>query len=235
MAEMWLVRHGQASFGKANYDELSPLGVQQCRWLGQHLHDLAIGVDHVVTGTLQRHAQSAAALFEGLEDAPPMTRHVGFDEYDFIALHNAYRAQHRKKVKPTPEDSNTGATQSGSDVQREFYRVLKRALDAWVRDEIELPDGQRWPQFAAGVADAIRSVQMSKARRTLVITSGGVIATSIGQALALESERVFDLNLQVRNSSITQFFYNETNLRFASFNGVAHLERDDRIHAVTYS
>lgn len=235
MAEMWLVRHGQASFGKANYDELSSLGVQQCRWLGQHLHDLAINVDQVVTGTLQRHAQSAAALFEGLDDTPPLRRHAGFDEYDFIALHNAYRAQHRKKVKPTPEDENTGATQSGPDAQREFYRVLKRALDAWVLDEIELPDGQRWPQFAAGVADAMASVQTSKSKRTLVITSGGVIATAVGQALALESSRVFDLNLQVRNSSVTQFFFNEQNLRFASFNSIAHLERDDRVHAITYS
>lgn len=235
MAELWLVRHGQASFGKANYDELSPLGAQQCRWLGEHLHDLAVNVDHVVTGTLQRHSQSAAALFEGLHDAPPLTQHTGFNEYDFIGLHDAWRKQNPKAAKRAPDDRNTVATQSGPDLQREFYRVLKQALDAWVRDEIELPDGQRWPQFAAAVNEALQSVQASKAKRTVVITSGGVIATAVGQALALDASRVFELNLQVRNSSVTQFFFNEKNLRFATFNSVAHLERDDRIHAITYS
>jgi len=248
MAELWLVRHGQASFGKANYDELSPLGVQQCRWLGLHLHDLAIGVDHVVTGTLQRHSQSAAALFDGLADVPPLTQHTGFNEYDFIGLHDAYRTQHPKEAKKLASThkqaagkkgaaakKNTVATDSDPARQREFYRVLKQALDAWVRDEIELPDGQRWPQFAEGVATALNSLQTLKAKRTLVITSGGVIATAVGQSLGLDSSRVFELNLQVRNSSVTQFFYNEKNLRFASFNNVAHLERDDRIHAVTYS
>jgi broad specificity phosphatase PhoE len=231
MAELWLVRHGQASFGKANYDELSPLGVQQCRWLGQHLHDLALNVDRVVTGTLQRHAQSAEALFEGLADTPPMTRHAGFDEYDFLTLQRVYIEQNpgaRSKKKP--------AKQSDAEKMRDFYRTLKLALDAWVRDELLLPDGQRWPQFAAGVADALRSITQDKAvARTLVMTSGGVIATAIGQVLALDSSRVFDLNLQIRNSSVTQFFFNEENLRFASFNNVAHLERDDRIHTVTYS
>jgi broad specificity phosphatase PhoE len=234
MPELWLVRHGQASFGKANYDELSALGAQQCRWLGEHLHDLAIGIDHVVTGTLQRHAQSAEALFEGLAAAPPLTRHEGFNEYDFIGLHNAWLTQH-PQARSSSAGAGTVATQSGPDRQREFYRVLKQALDAWVRDEIELPDGQRWHQFAAAVTDAVCSVQASKARRTLVITSGGVIATAVGQSLALDPSRVFDLNLQMRNSSVTQFFCNERALRLATFNSVAHLERDDRIHAITYS
>lgn len=231
MAELWLVRHGQASFGKANYDELSALGAQQCRWLGEHLHDLAIGVDHVVTGTLQRHSQSAAALFEGLSDAPPMTRHAGFDEYDFIGLHSAYVAQNPKLQRAAKKLKG-----SASETQREFYRVLKLALDAWVRGELELPNGQHWPEFAQGVSDAIAAAtQASPTGRTLVMTSGGVIATAVGQALALESTRVFELNLQVRNSSVTQFFFNEKNLRFASFNSVAHLEHADRIHAITYS
>ena len=37
MSELYLVRHAQASFGAANYDQLSDLGHQQSRWLGDHL------------------------------------------------------------------------------------------------------------------------------------------------------------------------------------------------------
>lgn len=229
MAELLLVRHGQASFGKANYDELSPLGAQQCRWLGEHLHDLALNVDRVVTGTLARHAQSAEALFDGLGDAPPLTRHAGFDEYDFIGLHHAYVAQNPKAAKKTSARSAAG------EQQRDFYRVLKLALDAWVRGELVLASGQTWQQFSQNVADALVVTTQGDAARTLVITSGGVIATAVGLALALEPHRVFDLNLQVRNASVTQFFFNKKNLRFATFNNVAHLERADRVHAITYS
>ena len=34
MATIYLVRHGQASFGKENYDQLSPRGWEQGRILG---------------------------------------------------------------------------------------------------------------------------------------------------------------------------------------------------------
>ena len=36
MSELFLVRHAQASFGKADYDQLSELGVNQSRWLGEY-------------------------------------------------------------------------------------------------------------------------------------------------------------------------------------------------------
>ena len=35
MGTLYLVRHGQASFGSANYDQLSALGQRQCRRLGE--------------------------------------------------------------------------------------------------------------------------------------------------------------------------------------------------------
>ena len=35
MALLTLVRHGQASYLQQNYDELSPLGEQQARMLGE--------------------------------------------------------------------------------------------------------------------------------------------------------------------------------------------------------
>ena len=36
MAQIYLVRHGQASFGSSNYDQLSELGFEQARLLGRH-------------------------------------------------------------------------------------------------------------------------------------------------------------------------------------------------------
>ena len=65
MGQLYLVRHGQASFGKANYDELSRLGEQQAYWLGEYFQSLSLNFDRVVTGTLQRQQDTAKHLLRG--------------------------------------------------------------------------------------------------------------------------------------------------------------------------
>jgi len=42
MGTLYLVRHGQASFGADNYDVLSPLGHRQAERLGQYLKERGI-------------------------------------------------------------------------------------------------------------------------------------------------------------------------------------------------
>ena len=43
-----------------------------------------------------------------------------------------------------------------------------------------------------------------------------------------------ELNLQIRNSSVSHGFFNEKVVRMASFNNVPHLDRPDRFDAITY-
>ena len=59
MGQILLVRHGQASFGAADYDALSPLGFEQSRLLGAALAHRTISVDAVVHGTMRRHRETA--------------------------------------------------------------------------------------------------------------------------------------------------------------------------------
>jgi len=42
MSSIYLVRHGQASFGSANYDELSDRGRRQSRILGEYLFNTSL-------------------------------------------------------------------------------------------------------------------------------------------------------------------------------------------------
>ena len=65
MPTLYLVRHGQASFGAANYDQLSPLGVQQCQQLGRYWAAKGRRFARVITGTLQRQVQSHDAIADG--------------------------------------------------------------------------------------------------------------------------------------------------------------------------
>ncbi|MGK0529545.1 MAG: broad specificity phosphatase PhoE, partial [Alteromonadales bacterium] len=50
MTDIYLVRHGQASFGKANYDKLSELGGQQAIWLGDYFKHRNVEFDAVFSG-----------------------------------------------------------------------------------------------------------------------------------------------------------------------------------------
>ena len=54
MGTLTLVRHGQASFGAADYDQLSELGLRQCQALGTYLADRRRRFDAVLLSTACR-------------------------------------------------------------------------------------------------------------------------------------------------------------------------------------
>jgi len=61
VAELYLVRHAQASFHSADYDCLSALGERQSRWLGEYFASRDIRFDVLVTG--HNLDDEAAVLF----------------------------------------------------------------------------------------------------------------------------------------------------------------------------
>ena len=65
MGNLYLVRHGQASFGKADYDNLSDLGRQQSLRLGQYFEHRRLAFDMVIMGSLRRHTQTWEAIAQG--------------------------------------------------------------------------------------------------------------------------------------------------------------------------
>ena len=65
MGTLYLVRHGQASFGAADYDQLSELGQRQSVRLGEYLANKGVTLDAVLTGTLRRHQQTYAGIAQG--------------------------------------------------------------------------------------------------------------------------------------------------------------------------
>ena len=60
-----LVRHGQASFGTADYDVLSETGWEQGRLLGDWLRARGVTPTAVVRGGMRRHRETAEAAGVG--------------------------------------------------------------------------------------------------------------------------------------------------------------------------
>ena len=98
-----LVRHAQASFGSANYDQLSERGEQQAQrlaaWLVAHPE---LNFSHVAAGSLRRHAQTLAAIEQAFTQAqralPALTQGSDWNEFDHDALIRVY-AEHTPVIR----------------------------------------------------------------------------------------------------------------------------------------
>lgn len=76
MTTIYLVRHGQASFGAESYDKLSPNGELQAKVLGQYFDKILKEAPYVIAGSMQRHQQTAHfALAESFPDVAVVTDH----------------------------------------------------------------------------------------------------------------------------------------------------------------
>jgi broad specificity phosphatase PhoE len=64
-----LIRHGQAAFGAADYDELSARGREQSRLLGAALAPLAGEGDVAICGGMRRHRQTAEECLSAMREA----------------------------------------------------------------------------------------------------------------------------------------------------------------------
>ncbi|MEW6687469.1 MAG: histidine phosphatase family protein [Pseudomonadota bacterium] len=220
MAELFLVRHAQASFGADDYDRLSELGWRQARWLGEHFAARGLAFDRIVRGTLRRHAETLAGICEAMGIEPSCEERPGLDEYDSLALLHAH----------TGEES---LRQGGA--QREHFRVLREALYAWTEGSLPAKGHLPFAEFRAGVLEVLEEVRASGARRVLVVSSGGPISTIMAEVLKMPARGVVDLNLRTRNTGVSEFHFNARAIHCVSFNAVPHLERPDRPEAITYA
>ena len=224
MAQFYLVRHGQASFGSDNYDQLSPLGHQQARWLGEYFAERDMGFDALITGDLVRHQETGAGICEGLGVQLPVDIQLGLNEFDFHSIVDAYLAQHPDQAPP--EGASAAA----------FYKALKTAMTHWRDDSLTGDLPETWQMFADRVAAARAHIQShySERDRVVIVSSGGAMAMFMKQVLQAADETVVELNLQIRNTSVAHGFFNRKVVRLAGFNNVPHLDRTDRLDAITY-
>lgn len=222
MGKLYLVRHGQASFGAADYDQLSPLGRRQCERLGTYLAARGQRFDAVYTGTLKRHHQSLAGIASGLPGLPEAQALPGLNEYDSEAVVRAIHPGELSHPK-TPE------------AVRQHFRLLREGLLSWMAGR-SAPEGMpRHADFVAGVADALALARQHAEGEVLIVSSGGPISAAMGLVLGLAPEAVVDLNMRIRNSAITEFHANPKRHGLLSFNTLPHLDAPELASWVTYA
>jgi broad specificity phosphatase PhoE len=222
MGTLYLVRHGQASFGAADYDQLSELGARQCAALGAWLHARGARFEGVLRGSLRRHAQSLDAIAEALPGLPSAIEWPGLNEYDSEAVLRSVRAGEL----PPPTDA---------EGYRAHFRLLREGLAAWAEGRVQPAGMPSWDQWMAGVAGALALVRERFEGDVLLVSSGGPIATAVAQVLQAPPASIVELNLRIRNSALTEFVFTRKRHALAVFNSLPHLDTPERAGWVTYT
>jgi broad specificity phosphatase PhoE len=234
MGQIYLVRHAQASFGAADYDALSVLGVEQGRALGAWFARTGRRIDQIVTGSLRRHRQTAAALVEALPHATrsQMTDAIdrGFDEYDYDRI----LACHRPDLADGPALARHLAAHESP--RREFQRLFVEAMYRWVDGEHDADYAETWSAFGRRCAAALQRVveQAGSSRNVVVVTSGGPIAAMCQSVLELPNRRACELNFSLVNCGVTALLYRPGQISLHVLNSYAHLEDGGDARLVTY-
>jgi len=222
MGTLYLVRHGQASFGAADYDQLSALGARQCHALGQYFAQRGVRFEAVLRGTLRRHAQSLVAFTEGYGELPAALEWPGLNEYDSEAV---IRAVH----------SGPLAKPDSPEVYRAHFRLLRQGLTAWMEGRVAPHGMPSYADFVAGINGALDHVRAQHEGNVLLVSSGGPISTAVGQVLGTTALTTIELNLRIRNSALTEFAFTPKRHMLVAYNHLPHLDHPDRTEWVTYS
>ena len=223
MGTLYLVRHGQASFGADDYDQLSARGREQAVRLGEHWREHGVVFDAVITGTLRRHTQTLEGIAQGLQATPEVLQMPGLNEYDSHALITAIHPQ------PLPRPDTP-------ELYRHHFRLLCDALAQWMAGVISPQGMPSWNEFSAGVRGALDHVrQHHVGHNVLLVSSGGPISTAVGQVLGTAPEVTIALNMRIRNSAVTEFTISPKRLMLQTFNTLPHLHALEHADWLTHA
>lgn len=216
MAELMVIRHGQASFGADNYDKLSDLGEQQAVAVGDALREMNWIPDRLITGTLDRQKQT----LEGMRLDGDPEEHPGWNEYDFydlLAVKHGGEMPHQVR-----HDRKT------------HFKTLRETVFEWQAGGL-IGAKESWTDFTTRIEDARRFSTTQGAERVLVVSSGGVIGQLAARSLNAPPKMMMTLNLQVKNTSITRFIFSGERFFLHEFNSTPQFATPERAGLMSYS
>ena len=223
MGTLYLVRHGQASFGADDYDKLSELGHKQSVRLGEYFAQKGMRFDALIAGTLRRHRETIAGILQGMGTSAEHLPWPGLNEYDSVAVITAIHP-HKLERPTTPE------------MYRQHFRLLRDGLAQWMAGVVTPQGMPSYEEFVAGVTSALDHVRATHHKQNvLIVSSGGPISTAVGKVLGTTPETTIELNMRMRNSAVTEFAFTPKRHMLVSYNAIPHLEQRDYADWVSYA
>lgn len=227
MGTLFLIRHGQASYGEVDYDRLSVRGQEQARALGAWLATAKL--DAVYAGPLVRQQQTIGVATEAARvlgaSVPAQQTLAELAEYPAFEM-----LQHLvpRLVAEDPKFAQLMTAPTPRLLDEAFHTILGR----WSRDEWAVDGVERVHEFVARVRGGIDRVVRAagSGARIACVTSAGPIGVAVGLTFGIPEARMVRTSVVIRNASITElrfrsegFDWQPDQLSLVTFNVTAHL------------
>jgi broad specificity phosphatase PhoE len=223
MGTVYLVRHAQASFGKSDYDRLSPLGERQAVRLGETLAARGVKPELVVTGAMQRHDRTASLALTAAGVSTEVEVDEGFNEFDHDQVIVAHKPAYKRRAVLLADLARTGHP------TRAFQEMFTAATERWTQGG----DGytESFTDFCDRSEAAVRRVaaRAGKGETVLVFTSGGPIAAVVSRLWSGSDDLWLRLNPVTINTAITKVVSGRSGLTVVSYNEHGHLDGTDEL------
>ncbi len=234
MGEITFIRHGQASFGKGDYDVLSGRGREQSAISGRYLAQCGHRFNSAYCGTLSRQKDTADIILRSMEESgavPRLSQDKGFNEYQSDEIIHHYIplvVAEDAALVPLLEKIFTD--------RRSFQMIFERVIAKWVAGEDAAEGVEGWGAFRQRVGDSVNSIISANGRdgNAVVFSSGGVISALIQIATGMSPFEAMRLGWGLVNCSITRFRHGSSGLILHSFNNYAHFEVNNLREFITY-
>ena len=235
VSTLYLIRHGQASYGAADYDNLSARGRTQAAATGAYVATRPI--DALYSGPLRRQRDTATIMREHgvVADLQIVDELAEYDAFTIIQRFLPSLIDKDPSLRPLIDGT------AGADAARLLDRAFDAAVAAWSRGHLEHDEIESFEAFGARVRAGLERVLGAHGggQRVAVVSSGGPISIAVSFALGLGPDQTMAIGRAVRNASITElrwrsrgFAWRPGEFSLYGFNHVAHLEHD--VELITY-
>jgi broad specificity phosphatase PhoE len=220
MATIYLVRHGQASFGAENYDELSPLGRRQAQVTGEYFRAAGIVFDAVYSGDLSRQRETASLVAASQDKVVPQYIDPRFNE---IRNDEQLKYLMPEVIKRNP--TVKALMERGLSSSKDYQKAIDAVFNYWVTPACNDARIQSWADYSGGAREAMANVmQIQGAGKTVgIFASGGTVATLVAQVLGFGGEHTYQFYEPMFNCSVTQLFYSGSKVSLSYFNDCSFL------------
>lgn len=229
MSQLFLVRHGQASFLAADYDQLSEHGRFQARRLGVLWREQGLRLDRAICGPRRRQrdtaleclAECAPELAGRLEVDPAFDEHPG----EFL-LKDCFPAVMGADEEVAELARSVSAAEDVRARARATELLLQRTMLLWAEGRFDPGELETWQSFRDRLAQALQRItgHPASGQNVAVFSSGGAIGALVAGLLGVRDEAVLELGYAVQNTGVTELrFSGPHRISLSRFNSLAHL------------
>jgi len=233
LSKLYLIRHAQASFLSADYDNLSDHGHRQSTALGEYYAKKGLLFDKVYVGPLKRHHQTYQRVKEAYGAADlAFPRAIEYDElkeYEGMDVMGNVRKDleiHHPQFKAWFAEMDTNPN------HKTKMTMVVTYLNLWATNTLrfDLPEGaQTFAGFRATAEKGLAKMMKGneKGQTIAAFSSGGCIAAMLGKVMDIQNNgKTMGFNLVMRNTAISEVLFSGNRLSLMTFNDLQHLSEE---------